>query len=90
MVQGGEQSLRASPTDRRPQRERYQLQRVVRSNCDLEESVDDYDGRLNFLASVGVALLLSVVVIGFSGHDNGYMDVVQTASIVGPVTAQVK
>jgi hypothetical protein len=56
----------------------------------LEKSVDDYDGRLNFLASVGVALLISVVVIGFSGHDNGYMDAVQTASIVAPVTAQVK
>lgn len=52
--------------------------------------MDDYDGRLNILASVGVALLLSVVVIGFIGHDNGRMDAVKTASIVAPVTAQVK
>jgi hypothetical protein len=51
--------------------------------------VDDYSGRLNFLASVGVALLLAIVVIGFSGHDNGHMDAVKTAS-TAPVTAQVK
>ena len=31
---------------------------------------------------MGVALLLSVVVIGFIGHDNGQMDAVKTASIV--------
>ena len=49
--------------------------------------MDDYDGRLNFLASVGVALLLSVVVIGFSGHDNGH---IKTAAIVAPVAAEVK
>jgi len=29
--------------------------------------MNDYDGRLNFLASVSVALLLSVVVIGLVG-----------------------
>ncbi len=52
--------------------------------------MDDYDGRLNILASMGVALLLSVVVIGFIGRDNGQMDAVKTASIVPPVTAQVK
>lgn len=52
--------------------------------------MDDYNGRLNILASVVVALLLSVVVIGFIGHDNGQMDAVKTASIVAPVTAQVK
>jgi hypothetical protein len=51
--------------------------------------VDDYSGRLNFLASVGVALVLAIVVIGFSGHDNRYMDAVETASIA-PVTAQGK
>lgn len=51
--------------------------------------MDDYNGRLNILASVVVALLLSVV-IGFIGHDNGQMDAVKTASIVAPVTAQVK
>ena len=51
--------------------------------------MDDYSGRLNFLASVGVALLLAIVVIGFSGHDNGNMDAVKTAS-TAPVTAQVK
>jgi hypothetical protein len=39
---------------------------------------------------VGVALLLSVVVIGFSGHDNGQMDDVKTASIVAPATGPVK
>jgi hypothetical protein len=52
--------------------------------------MNDYDGRLNFLASVSVALLLSVVVIGLSGHDNGRMDAFKTASIAAPVTAQVK
>ena len=52
--------------------------------------MDDYDGRLNFLALVGVALLLCVVVIGFRGHDNGQMDGVKTASVVAPLTAQVK
>jgi hypothetical protein len=51
--------------------------------------MDDYSGRLNFLASVGVALLLAIVVIGFNGHNNGQMDAVKTASIA-PVTAQVK
>jgi hypothetical protein len=52
--------------------------------------MDNYDGRLNFLASMGVALLLCVVVIGFSGHDNGQMDAVKTASIVAPLAGQVK
>jgi hypothetical protein len=51
--------------------------------------MDDYSGRLNFLASVGVALLLAIVVIGFNGHNNSQMDAVKTASIA-PVTAQVK
>jgi hypothetical protein len=52
--------------------------------------MDDYDGRLNFLSLVGVALLLSVVVIGFSEHDNGQMDDFKTAAIVAPATVQVK
>jgi hypothetical protein len=52
--------------------------------------MDDYDGHLNFLALVGVALLLSVVVIGFGGHDNGQMDDIKTASIVSPAPSQVK
>jgi hypothetical protein len=51
--------------------------------------LDDYRGRLNFLASLGVALLLAIVVIGFNGHNNGQMDAVKTASIV-PATALVK
>jgi hypothetical protein len=51
--------------------------------------MDNYDGHLNFLASVGVALLLYVVVIGFRGHD-GQMDGVKTASVVAPLPAQVK
>lgn len=42
--------------------------------------MDDYNGRLNFLAVVGVALLLSVVVIGFSGHDNRQIEAVKVAS----------
>lgn len=52
--------------------------------------MDDYNGRLNFLALVGVALLLSVVAIGLSGRDNGPMDDVKTASIVAPAMAQGK
>jgi len=52
--------------------------------------MNHYDGRLNFLASVSVALLLYDVVIGLSGHDNGRMDAFKTASIAAPVTAQVK
>jgi hypothetical protein len=51
--------------------------------------LDDYRGRLNFLASLGVALLLAIVVIEFNGHNNGQMDAVKTASIV-PATALVK
>jgi hypothetical protein len=70
--------------------ERYQLQRVVRSNVIWRSPMDDYDGRLNFLASVGVALLLFVVVIGFSGHDNGHMDALKTAAVVAPVAVEVK
>ena len=52
--------------------------------------MDDYSGRMNFLALVGAALLLSVVVIGFSGHDNGPMEDIKTASIMAPATAQAK
>ena len=51
--------------------------------------MDDYNGRLNFLASVGVILLLSVIMIGFSGNDNRQIDALKTASII-PVTAQAK
>ena len=51
--------------------------------------MDDYNGRLNFLASVGVILLLSVIMIGFGGNDNRQIDALKTASIV-PVTAQAK
>ena len=43
--------------------------------------MDDYDGRLNVLALVGAALLLSVVMIGFSGYDNRQIDVVKAASV---------
>jgi hypothetical protein len=42
--------------------------------------MDDYNGRLNVLTFVGVALLLSVVVIGFSGYDNHQIDAVKVAS----------
>ena len=52
--------------------------------------MDDYSGQLNFLALVGAALLLSVVVIGFSGHDNGQMEDVKTASIVAPAIEQAR
>ena len=52
--------------------------------------MDDYSGRLNFLALVGAALLLCVVVIGFRGHDNGQMEDIITASIVAPAIAQAK
>ena len=52
--------------------------------------MDDYSGRLNFLALVGAALLLSVVFIGFKGHDNGQMEGIITASIVAPAIAQSK
>jgi len=50
--------------------------------------MDDYNGQLNFLASVGVALLLSIVVIGFSGYDNRQIDALKTASIA-PVTEPI-
>jgi hypothetical protein len=53
-------------------------------------AMDDYSGRLNFLALVGAALLVSVVVIGFSGHDNGQMEDIKTASIVAPAMAHAK
>ena len=43
--------------------------------------MDDYNGRLNVLALLGIALLLSVVVIGFSGYDNRQIDFVGTASV---------
>ena len=42
--------------------------------------MDDYNGRLNVLALVGVALLLSVVVIGFIGYDNHQIEAVNAAS----------
>lgn len=42
--------------------------------------MDDYNGRLNVLAFVGVALLLSVVVIGFSGYDNRQIEAVKADS----------
>ena len=45
--------------------------------------MDDYNGRLNLLALVGVALLLSVIAIGFGGRDNVPIDL-KTASIVAP------
>lgn len=51
--------------------------------------VDDYSGRLNFLASVGVALLFVIVMMGFSGHDHDHMDAVKTAS-ASPVATQAK
>lgn len=52
--------------------------------------MDDYSGRLNFLALVGATLLLSVVAIGFSGHKNGQMEDTKTASVVLPPMAQIK
>ena len=52
--------------------------------------MDDYRGRLNFLALVGAALLLCIVAIGFSGHDNGQMEDIKTASVVPPPMAQAK
>lgn len=52
--------------------------------------MDDYSGRLNFLALVGAALLLSVVFIGFKEDDNGQMEGIITASIVAPAIAQSK
>ena len=48
--------------------------------------MDDYNGRLNFLALVGVALFLSVVVIGFGGYDNRQINFVRAASVPVPVT----
>jgi len=52
--------------------------------------MDDYSGRLNFLALVGAALLLCIVAIGFSGHDNSQMEDIKTASVVAPPMAQSK
>ena len=52
--------------------------------------MDDYSGGLNFLALVGAALLLSVVVIGFRGHDNGQAEDIKTASIVAPAIEQAR
>jgi hypothetical protein len=52
--------------------------------------MDDYNGRLNFLALVGIGVLLCVVVIGFGGHDNSQMDDNKTASIVALARPQVK
>ena len=46
--------------------------------------MDDYSGRLNALALLGAALLLTVVVIGLSGYDNHRVDVVKTVSISVP------
>ena len=44
--------------------------------------MDDYSGRLNALALLGAALLLTVVVIGLSGYDNHRVDVVKSVSIL--------
>ncbi len=52
--------------------------------------MDDYNGRLNVLALMGVAVLFSVVAIGVIGRENGPIGVVKTASIVAPAMAQVK
>jgi hypothetical protein len=82
--------LRASQPTSRTQRNDISCNGLFVLTVIWRSPMDDYDGRLNFLALVGVALFLSVVVIGFSGHDNGQMDAVKTASIVVPVTAQVK
>ena len=46
--------------------------------------MDDYNGRLNFLALVGVALFLSVVLIGFGSYDNRHVNLIKAASV--PVT----
>ena len=46
--------------------------------------MDDYSGRLNALALVCAALLLTVIVIGFSGSNNRQADVVKTDSISVP------
>ena len=52
--------------------------------------MDDYSGRLNFLALVSAALLLSVVAIGFGGHDNSQMEDIKTATVVASPMAQAK
>ena len=46
--------------------------------------MDDYSGRLNALALVGAALLVSVIVIGFGGSDTRQVDFVKTVSISVP------
>ena len=46
--------------------------------------MDDYSGRLNPSALVGAALLLAVIVIGFSGSDNRQVDVIKIVSISVP------
>ena len=46
--------------------------------------MDDYSGRLNALALVGVVLLLTVFVIGFGGYDNRQVDVGKIVSISVP------
>ena len=48
--------------------------------------MDDYNGRLNFLALVSIALFVSVVVIGFGGYDNRQISLVKAASVPVLVT----
>jgi len=52
--------------------------------------MDDYNGRINFLAAVCGALLLYVVMYGFSRHDSGQNSAVNTASMVVPVRLLAK
>lgn len=49
--------------------------------------MDGYNGSLNFLAAVCVALLFFVVVLGHSRHDTGQRSAVKNVSIEAPVTA---
>jgi hypothetical protein len=88
-AKGGTHPLRASPTDHGPA-ERYQLQWVVRSSCDLEKSDGRLRRSLEFSGVGGGRTSPFRRRDGFSGHDNGHMDAVKTASIVAPVTAQIK
>ena len=46
--------------------------------------MDDYNGRLNALALLGAALILTVIVIGFGGSYTRQVDFVKTVSISVP------
>lgn len=52
--------------------------------------MEDYNGRMNFLGAVFIALVLFVGAIGFTSHDNSSKGDIRTASNSQPPAASVK